>query len=58
MTDKKLKQLLLSDNSGRLVLSTINTFSEIDLSTFSPGIYYYTIYDEDKNAWRGKIVKQ
>ena len=58
MTDKKLKQLLLSDNSGRLVLSTINTFSEIDLGTFSPGIYYYTIYDEDKNAWRGKIVKQ
>jgi len=58
MCGRKMKQLLLSENSGRLVLSLLNGASEINLSSFSPGIYYYTIYDEDKNVWRGKIFKE
>ena len=58
MTGKKMKQLILSENSGRLVLTLLNGASEINLENFAPGIYYYTIYDEDKNAWRGKILKE
>ena len=58
MAGKKLRQLIVSENSGRLVLSISNPVSEINLGDFAPGIYYYTIYDEEKNFWRGKIVNE
>ncbi len=52
-----LKQLLITDASGRMIIKT-KQFSEINLCRFSQGIYFYAIIDEKENVWRGKIVKQ
>ena len=53
-----LKQLRITDNAGRIVFASSNNFSEINLSNFSPGIYYYAITDEKENIYRGRIVKE
>ena len=57
-TDKKFEQLLVTDCAGRIIFSAKNNFSEIDLSRFSPGIYFYSITDEKKKVWRGRVVKE
>ncbi len=56
--DKNLKQLRISDSAGRIVYTSENNFSEINLSNFSSGIYFYALTDEKENVWRGRIVKE
>ncbi|MEO8088497.1 MAG: T9SS type A sorting domain-containing protein [Bacteroidota bacterium] len=56
--DKNFEQLLVSDCMGRIVFITQNNLSEINLSRFSSGIYYYAITDEKKKVWRGRVVKE
>lgn len=55
---KNIEQLLVTDCMGRIVFITQNNFSEIDLSRFYTGVYYYVITDEKKKVWRGSIVKE
>jgi hypothetical protein len=57
-TDKKIEKLFITDCVGKIVFSTQNNCSEINLSNFSSGIYFYTIIDEKKKVWRGRIVKE
>jgi len=57
-SEKKLKHLHVLDYSGRKVLETDHEFSEIDLSRFSPGIYFYLVTDEKQYCWRGKMIKE
>jgi len=52
--DQPLKNIFITDNAGRVVFETMNNFSEINLTKFSSGIYYYTITDENNKVWRGK----
>jgi hypothetical protein len=56
--NKNLKQLFITDNTGRIILSSNINFSEINLTNFSPGIYFYAITDEKENIFRGRIVKE
>jgi len=56
-TTQKLKHLLIIDNAGRTLFETSNDFSEINLSGFLGGIYYYAITDEKEKVWRGKLIK-
>ncbi len=53
-----LSQLCITDCRGRMVLASTNNFSEINLSNFSSGIYFYAITDEKENVFRGRIVKE
>ncbi len=57
-TDKNLEQVIITDNAGRIVISCTNNFSEINLTKFSPGVYFYTLTDEKENVFRGRIVKE
>ena len=56
--DKKIEKLFVTDCMGKIVFITQNNFSEINLSNFSSGIYFYTIIDEKKKVWRGRVVKE
>ncbi len=42
----------------RIVYTSENNFSEINLSNFSSGIYFYAVMDEKENVWRGRMVKE
>lgn len=53
-----LKQILVADSRGYMVIQATKNFSVIDLTNFSSGIYFYAITDEKQNVWRGKIMKQ
>jgi hypothetical protein len=55
---RNLEQLLITDSMGRIVFITQNNFSEINLSHFSSGIYFYAVTDERKKVWRGRFVKE
>jgi len=48
--------LSISDASGRLVLSAVNT-KEIDLSSLVPGIYFVRV-QQGKNIYTKKIIRQ
>ncbi|MEO8088151.1 MAG: T9SS type A sorting domain-containing protein [Bacteroidota bacterium] len=52
------KQLRITDNAGHTIFTSVNNFSEIDLTNFSPGIYFYAITDEKENIFRGRILKE
>jgi len=56
-TTQTLKQLLIFDNEGRTIIETSNVFSDINLTRFSNGIYFYAITDENEKVWRGKLLK-
>ena len=53
---EKMKYLQIMDGTGRIVFSAVNPFSEINLTRFSPGMYYYAIIDEKENSWRGRVI--
>jgi hypothetical protein len=57
-TDKNLQSIRIVDSTGRTVLYSSVDISQIDLSDFQSGIYYYAITDEKENIFRGKIVKE
>jgi hypothetical protein len=56
--DNPLSQILISDYTGRIVFSSQNTFSEIDLSNQAAGIYLYYIEDKSHHISRGKMFKE
>lgn len=55
---QNFRQLLITDCVGKIVFVTQHNFSEIDLSRFPAGIYFYAINDEKNKVWRGRIVKE
>jgi hypothetical protein len=54
---KTLKHLLVFNNAGRTIIETSNVFSDINLTRFSNGIYFYAITDENERVWRGKLLR-
>ncbi|MEO8086837.1 MAG: T9SS type A sorting domain-containing protein [Bacteroidota bacterium] len=52
----KIKQIIISDIAGRVYpIDSYSNVSQIDLSRFSSGIYFYCIIDEQEKVWRGKV---
>lgn len=44
---------------GKLITNRItNGIKQIDISELTPGIYYYTVQDSEKNLFSGKLVKE
>ena len=52
-----MNSVQLYDNTGRIILSSVVSLSEIDLSSFSNGIYFLEI-NTDQGIFREKIIKQ
>jgi len=53
---RRLIHLFIADNAGRIVYET-NAATQVNLTPFSPGIYYYSITDENDQVWRGKLLR-
>ena len=51
------KKISVVDGEGRIVYSSSTNFSEINLTYFSNGIYFYAVEDEFQKVFRGKIIK-
>lgn len=55
--DYHLKKISVTDSQGRIVYTSSTNFSEINLTRFTNGIYFYEVEDELQRVFRGKIVK-
>jgi hypothetical protein len=53
----QLLNLLITDQTGRIVM-TDQVIKEFDISLFTRGIYFYSLADQKKNVFRGRIVKE
>lgn len=51
------KKIFVTDGEGRIVYSSATNFSEINLSDFEVGIYFYAVEDESQKVYWGKIIK-
>ena len=58
INSKKLKELIITDCSGKTVIYSSNEFLQFDLTDFPSGIYLYAIKDERESVFRGRIVKE
>ena len=53
----QIKNLKLTDHSGRMIMAGGNGQSDIDFSNFSKGLYYLQIHKKDGSVQLEKIVK-
>jgi hypothetical protein len=55
---RHLKKVIVTDAGGRMIYNSDNNFSEIDLTLFVSGIYFYLCEDESQNIYTGKLMKE
>jgi hypothetical protein len=55
---QNLKYFCITNNEGRIIHSSAKDFSEVDLTDFPSGMYFYSITDDKENVFRGRIVKE
>jgi hypothetical protein len=53
----RIKKIAVSDEAGRIIYTTENNFSELNLCGFAQGIYFYASEDETGKVYRGKLIK-
>ncbi len=51
------KKIIVTDGEGRIVYTSATNFSEINLTDFATGIYFYAVEDEWQKVYRGKIIR-
>jgi hypothetical protein len=47
----------VTDEEGKIIYTSFTAFSEINLSHFTEGIYFYAIENESHRIFRGRIIK-
>jgi len=50
-------KIFVTDSQGRIVYTSSTNFSELNLSRFTDGIYFYELVDELQRVFRGKLIK-
>jgi hypothetical protein len=57
-TARPLSKVFISDNLGRVVFTSSENISSVDLSAVRNGVYFYYAEDKEGAVFRGRVVKQ
>jgi len=55
---RQLTSVVVTDGVGRIIYKMYNNFTEIDLTQFNSGIYFYVLEEKSQNIYRGKLMKK